>query len=148
MAAMSAEQDAVAVAALRGHLHSLGPSAVDAEVRSLCLGPEDDDGLALLAALLAYFDAALRGSGGSSDADARGRETADGERVAGPAAGYELVQAQLALTLQVYGDVIAASSQLQAAAARLALAHGRDATRVRAMLDRGLCMIATFLGQA
>ena len=118
-----------AVSAAATFLTTQGPAAVDAAVRSLCLGLHDDHGVALVEALLIYFERSLGANGGV------------------PSCNYELTQAQLQLTLAVYADVIATTVMLQNAAGRVLAAHRPDAERLRSMLDRALCMVSTFLGQ-
>ncbi|RYG53325.1 hypothetical protein EON66_08700, partial [archaeon] len=106
------------------YLASLQPAAVDVEVRSLCLNKDDEDGVRLLQHALLYFAHELRA----------------GRR-------FDLTQAQLQLLLQIYQDVVVSCPQLQPAAAACRRAQEGDALRLSSMLDQGLCLVATFLGQ-
>jgi U3 small nucleolar RNA-associated protein 21 len=110
-----------AYAAVSSHLSSLPPSSVDIELRSLCLTPDSVDGLQLLRALLHYFCA----------------ELAAGRR-------YDLVQAHMSLVLEVHQDALAAlPNELRA----LRDTQSPGSARLVNMLDKGLCMVSTFLGQ-
>ena len=111
--------DADSVAA---HLSSLPPSAVDVELRSLCLGPGDADGMAVLGRLLGYF--AVRVGSGRQ---------------------FELTQAQLALTLQLFAETIAGDEALREAAGRIQSALDTHCARLSGLLDAGLCMLGRFL---
>ena len=108
--------------AVSAHLASLAPSSVDIELRSLCLGPGSPDGERLLGALLRYFCA----------------EIVAGRR-------YDLVQAHMSLVLEVHQEALAAIPH-DVIALRDAQAPGSE--RLAGMLDKGLCLIASFLGQA
>jgi U3 small nucleolar RNA-associated protein 21 len=106
------------------HLTALPPTAVDIELRSLCLSSADAAGLELLSALLGFF----------------AHQVATGEL-------YELTQAQLQLFLQIYQDVIVPNPELSAAVRAVRDAERDDAARLRRMLDKSLCMVSLFLGQ-
>ncbi len=108
--------------AVSAHLASLAPSSVDIELRSLCLGPGSSDGERLLGALLRYFCA----------------EIVAGRR-------YDLVQAHMSLVLEVHQEALAALPH-DVIALRDTQAPGSE--RLAGMLDKGLCLIASFLGQA
>ena len=69
--------------ALAELLRTAPPSAVDADLRSICLGEEDNQGQRLLAGLLRYFAWQL-----------------------GRLAHYDLVQAQLSVVLQEYSGLL------------------------------------------
>jgi U3 small nucleolar RNA-associated protein 21 len=111
--------------AVAAHLASLSPSLVDAEVRSLSLGTaEDEEGVALLHALLAYFAYQL----------------ASGTR-------FELTQAHMQLALHQHQDVIARVPALRRQVRRVGKLQAAAAAQLCGMLDSGLCMASTFLGQ-
>lgn len=160
-AAASGSDSEASLVALSTFLAQQTPSALDAQVRSLCLGPQDGPGLCVLTSLLRYLSWALSGSGGLK---AVGR--------------YELAHAHLGLLLETHGDTLAevttTTTATTAAAGgdgeegaggdddgvpssvragvRSALAAVRQAQRpeaaaLRAKLDKGLAMLAFFLGQ-
>jgi U3 small nucleolar RNA-associated protein 21 len=119
----SARSDAFA--AIATHLSALTPSAVDAEVRSVCLGvAEDVQGVAALATLLEYFAWQLAAG-----------------------AHFELAQAHLQLVLQVHQEVVAQVPALRKAVRRVAKLQQQATARLSGMLDSGLCLTSAFLGQ-
>lgn len=113
------------VHAVRDHLKSLPTSGVDAEVRSLCLGEEDEQGIAALHALLHFIQLTL-----STGQD------------------FDLTHAYLQLALQVYQDIIAAVPDMQPVLAKLHSHTSTGSAGVNDVLERCLCMISSFLGQA
>jgi U3 small nucleolar RNA-associated protein 21 len=128
---MGAGRRSSGAAAVAAHLASLSPAQIDLEVRSLCLGPEDPDGVALLAALLRYLRWAVGGGG----------EGGEGE--ASPS--FDLAQAHLALVLAVYGDLVASIGPLREEAGRVRVAQKAGSTRLRSLIDGALCLTRTFL---
>ena len=68
---------------LEAHLKAAPPSVVDAELRTLCIGPDDHQGKRLLAGLFAFYTWQLR-----------------------RLSHYELAQAQLAVLLQEYASLL------------------------------------------
>lgn len=114
--------------AVSDHLASLSATVVDAEIRSLCIGPEDNDGVQLLVTLLKYLI----------------REHARRRR-------FDLTQAHTNLILKVYQDIFGYEtvlhSEMPALLDTLARIQKYQARKLQAILDRGLCMISTFLGQ-
>lgn len=115
---------AEAADAVLQHLGSLAPSAVDLEFRSLCLSTEDEDGVALLAAMLAYLTRQLRSG-----------------------TAFDMTQAHLQLLLQLYQETVADVPALCEAARALHGAHAANSTRLRSLLDQGLSLVGTLLGQ-
>jgi U3 small nucleolar RNA-associated protein 21 len=72
-----------AFTALEQHLKVSPPSAVDSELRTLCIGPDDHQGKRLLAGMCTFYSWQLR-----------------------RLPHYELAQAQLAVLLQEYGSML------------------------------------------
>jgi U3 small nucleolar RNA-associated protein 21 len=105
--------------AVGAHLTSLPPSKVDLETRSLCLDVADEEGVQLLGALLAFYEWSLR----------------SGRR-------FELTQAQLRLTLQVYASTIGAVPALRDAAARMEQVQRSARDQLQALLQHNLLMIS------
>lgn len=68
---------------LEAHLKAAPPSTVDAELRTLCIGPDDHQGKRLLAGLFAFYTWQMR-----------------------RLSHYELAQAQLAVLLQEYASLL------------------------------------------
>lgn len=125
-AAVDAAAVAAAVDAVSDLLASLPPGAVDGELRSLCAGPEDDEGVALLGAALAYLEAEL----------------------AAGARRFELAHAHLNLLLVAHQGTIAAAPALAAHCGRLAAVARGDVARLQGLLDRALSAVLGFLDAA
>lgn len=117
---------AAAIDALSGLLASMPPGGVDAELRSLCAGPEDDEGVALVAAALTYLEAEL----------------------AAGARRFELAHAHLNLLLVAHQGTIAAVPALSALCGRLAAVARGDVARLQGLLDRALSAVLGFLDAA
>jgi U3 small nucleolar RNA-associated protein 21 len=119
-------------AAALEHLSSCGPSALDAELRSLTLSSPDaaaltDEDEASLSALLDFLGAAL----------ATGR-------------AFELLHATLAATLRLHGEACAAHPALRARAAALRDAAGAAWGRLDKRFQEARCIVSFLagLGQA
>lgn len=113
-----------AATAVLEHMCRLAPSAADLELRSLCLGPEDEDGAGLLAAALSYIAFQL---------------------AAGTA--FDVTEAHLQLLLQLYQETIAALPGLRRAAAAVKASHEARAGRLRLLMDQTLSLVGALLGQ-
>jgi U3 small nucleolar RNA-associated protein 21 len=114
------------------HLAGLSPLSLDLEIRSLCLGLQDDaDGIYLLGALLRYFLYEL----------SRGRLL----KRSGGCRRFDLTQAQLNLTLSVYGNLLYEVPSLRSLCQGVRDAQVDDARRLRDTLDKALGLISLAL---
>ena len=93
-------------------------------MRSLCLGPDDADGAALVGVFAEYLQ----------------RQVASG-------AAFDLTQAHVALLLAAHHDVAAASPALRAQLAALRDAQVAQSARLGGLVDRCLNLVQTLLGQ-
>ena len=117
---------AAASDALSDLLASMAPGALNAELRSLCSGPDDEEGVALLGAALSFFD----------------RELAAGRR------RFELCHAHLNLLLLAHQGTIGAVPALATLCGRVASSARGDATRLQGLLDRALSVVLGILDAA
>eukprot|EP00656_Telonema_subtile_P007669 TRINITY_DN13600_c0_g1_i4.p1 TRINITY_DN13600_c0_g1~~TRINITY_DN13600_c0_g1_i4.p1 ORF type:complete len:284 (+),score=137.10 TRINITY_DN13600_c0_g1_i4:101-952(+) len=108
---LKAESEAGEGSKTMEHLKSLGPSALDVEVRMIDVQQD-------LVLLLELFK----------------RELAKGTN-------YELLQAELGHVLRVHGLEIAASAELKEVACELLEAHGQQWERVEDLLQYNLCLL-------
>lgn len=113
------------------YLASLSPLSLDLEIRSLCLGSQEDiDGIYLLGALLNYFTYELSRGRGDSKINNRGCRR------------FDLTQAQLNLTLSVYGSLLYEVPSLRLICHNVRDAQVDDAKRLRCTLDKALGLIS------
>jgi U3 small nucleolar RNA-associated protein 21 len=120
----SNDVDVATCSGVSEYLASLSPAGVDAEIRSLCLGPQDSSGLTLLRRFLLVLQHELQ----------LGRR-------------FDLCQSQLELVLTAHGDTLASSPSLVEAAHAVQSIHADASLRLTSMLDSGLCLVAGILGQ-
>jgi len=114
------------------HLAGLPPLSLDLEIRSLCLGLQDDaDGIYLLGALLRFFSYEL----------SRGHSM----KRNGGCRRFDLTQAQLNLTLSVHGSLLYEVPALRSLCQGVRDAQVDDARRLRDTLDKALGLISLAL---
>jgi U3 small nucleolar RNA-associated protein 21 len=106
-------------------LKAMTPSAVDFELRNVSLGfVEDDDGAKLLAVILDWLLAELRGR-----------------------TNLEVAQAVLSRVLALHAETLAARPELQARLRPLQLAQDQAWKQLRARMQHSLCLLAFFSNQ-
>jgi U3 small nucleolar RNA-associated protein 21 len=110
---------AAACDAISELLVSMTPPVIDSAFRSLCLGPHDDIGVALLTTALVYFEREIQ---------ARQRR-------------FELNHAQLNLLLVLHQQTISEFPTLGSKCCKLALAIRDDAALLHGLLDRALSVV-------
>jgi len=107
------------------HLHTLTPSAVDFELRSMTLGTaEDDDGAHLLTIVLEWIHFELESR-----------------------TNFELVQAILSRTLALHDEMIVARPKLQALVRKLMAAQESAWKGLRGLIQHSLCLLSFFSHQ-
>lgn len=108
----------VASSKLLDYLKTLPPPAVDLELRALCSGPDDEDGITLLGSLLAWFTQRLRAG-----------------------TDFEVLEAYLHRALLLHGDTVLGHSSLLPVALMVAVAHKSGASKLRELVQSNLCML-------
>ncbi|CAK9109549.1 WD repeat-containing protein 36 (T-cell activation WD repeat-containing protein) (TA-WDRP) [Durusdinium trenchii] len=106
------------------HLMALSPSAIDFELQSVSLGPEDDDGGGLLRLLLEWIHLELK------------RKT-----------NFEVVQALLHRVLVVHHDSCSQRPELHALLCEIRSAQDTAWKALRGMLQHNLCLLSFFAHQ-
>lgn len=99
------------------------PDAAAAQLRSLCLGKEDEQGVARLLVALRFFRWRIH------------RRHA-----------FQVVQAQLRLFLDAHEDVLASRPDLASAARACAEAMDASWSRLQSLLHSNLCMVQLLTG--
>jgi U3 small nucleolar RNA-associated protein 21 len=139
--------------AVSDHLASLPPPALDAQVRSLCLGPADTAGVALLASLLRYLAWAVDGAPGKGLASVGRYELAHGHIGLVLEAHHDTLGA-VAGAAAVAGDAAAGGDEelpaplkaaLRGALGAVRAAQAPEGAALRAQLDKALAVIAFLL---
>mmetsp|Transcript_11657 Transcript_11657/g.14539 ORF Transcript_11657/g.14539 Transcript_11657/m.14539 type:complete len:104 (-) Transcript_11657:1950-2261(-) len=100
------------------------PSAIDFELQSLCLGPEDDDGASLLNVTLEWIRIEL---------------------FAGT--NFELVQAYLNRVLKLHGETLRQRPELYSKLHQLNRIERKIWRNIQGMLQHNLCLISFFSHQ-
>lgn len=100
------------------YLKTLPPPAVDLELRALCSGQEDEEGVALLGALLVWFTQRLR-----------------------IGTDFEILEAYLHRTLLIHGSAVMDHPKLLPVASMVAQAHSSGAGKLRELVQSNLCML-------
>ncbi len=111
----------IAHSKLLGYLKTLPPPALDLELRALCTGVEDEEGISLLARLLKWILQRLRGG---SD--------------------FEVLEAYLHRIIEIYADVVIASADLSSIARRVAEVHQASASKLQDLVQSNLCLLKMF----
>ena len=107
------------------YLKTLGPPAVDLELRALCTHDEDEEGVQLVGFLLDWF-----------------------RQRASLGADFELLEAYLHRALLIHGDLIMRNAQLREVLAGLSAAHEKSSDRFRELVQRNLCVLKLVSGLA
>ena len=100
------------------YLKTLPPPAVDLELRALCTGPDDDEGVVLLGTLLAWFTQRLR-----------------------IGTDFEILEAYLHRALLIHGSTVMNQPRLLPVASTVAEAHSAGASKLRELVQSNLCML-------
>ena len=111
----------VAHSKLLDYLKTLPPPALDLELRALCTGPEDHEGLFLLMRMLVWLLQRLK----------KGSD-------------FEVLEAYLHRTLEVYADVIIQSKELLPVARRVGDVHRENASKLRDLVQSNVCLLKMF----
>jgi U3 small nucleolar RNA-associated protein 21 len=115
--------DAVIYSNILNHLFSLAITSVDAEIRSLCWGIHDTEGIQLVYAFFRFLSF----------------EMEDGRN-------YDMIQGLLELCVQVYSDVIISHDRLKEIAAQIKIVQNKRNDHFRESLDSGISIVNSFLG--
>ena len=108
----------VANSKLLDYLKTLPPPAVDLELRALCSGPQDEEGIALLGSLFAWFTQRfLTGT------------------------DFEVLEAYLHRTLLLHSDTALSQPSLLPVTRAVAEAHSVGTGRLRELVQSNLCML-------
>ena len=121
--AASIDADDERVQGVLEHLATASPALLDAEIRSLCWGAEDDAGCQLIARLLAVLAAWI----------------ASGQQ-------FELVQGILSLVLQVHGDLVAEVPSLKDSTQRVVKTQVLAAAQLESRVRQAECLVKHLAG--
>ena len=103
------------------HFRGATVAAVDAELQMLCMGPLDAVGTQALRHLFEFFRAAVKAQ-----------------------VDYEMVQALLERTLQLYSEVVSGMEEMQPLLKEICGDQEKGLKRIQVMMQQCLCMVELF----
>ena len=103
------------------HFRHSSVAAADSDLRLLCMGPLDSVGTSSLRQLFQFFRLAIR-----TQID------------------YEMIQALLDRTLQLYGDVISTMEDMREMLGEISREQEEGWKRIQGMMQQCLCMVELF----
>lgn len=103
------------------HFRDATVAAVDAELQMLCLGPLDAVGTQSLYHLFDFFRVAVKAQ-----------------------VDYEMIQALLERTLQLYSEVVSGMEELQPLLKEIGCDQEKGWKRIQGMMQQCLCMVELF----